>query len=268
MHPLLRHARLASGLLVAILPVQMVGSSLPTVFPSQTQTNHNNPAPMELEVSHWSAKLKSSDTEERREAAMRLSQLEGDNATSALLSALSDHSPIVRAVAAAGLGERADISVVPALAARLASDKDVFVRKTIAYGLASFTSTERTLALTGALKDKDPEVRGAAAVSLGDHPDPAAISALGAALSDKNPFARAAAARALGVNGQGATQAVSALMKLLASDEDLEVRRQAATALGAIGERSALPALERATRDSDPYLAQAALASIKILQTK
>jgi HEAT repeat protein len=56
-------------------------------------------------------------------------------------------------------------------------------------------------------------------------------------------------------------------MTLLASDEDLEVRRQAATALGSIGERSALSALERAARDSDPYLVQAALASIKILQS-
>lgn len=267
MRPLLRHARLALGLLVAILSVQMVGSRLPTVFPSQTQTNHNNPSLIDPEVSLWSAKLKSSNPEERREAAMRLSQLEGDNAASALLTALSDDSPIVRAVAAAGLGERADNSLVPALAARLTSDKNVFVRKTIAYALASFTSTERTLALTGALKDKDPEVRGAAAVSLGDHPDPAAIPALRAALSDKNPFARAAAARALGVNGRGATQAVSTLMTLLASDEDLEVRRQAATALGSIGERSALSVLERAARDSDPYLAQAALASIKILQS-
>lgn len=264
MHPLLQHARLASGLLVVIFSVQMVGSSLPIIF--QTQTNHNNPAPIEPEVARWSAKLKSSDTEERRDAAMRLSQLGGDNATSALLSALSDHSPKVRAAAAAGLGERADQSVVPALAARLASDKDAFVRKTVAYGLASFTGSERTLALIGALKDKDLEVRGAAAVSLADHPDPAAIPALSAALSDKGPFVRAEAARALGVNGRRAIQAVSALVKLLASDKDWEVRRQAATALGSIGERSALPALERATRDSDPYLAQAALASIKILQ--
>ena len=89
---------------------------------------------------------------------------------------------------------------------------------------------------------------------------------LAAALSDKSAFVRAQTARALGVNGSAARQAVPTLIGLLASDRDAEVKRQAATALGSIGDHSALQSLDRATHDSDPYLAEAARDSIRMME--
>lgn len=261
-----QHKRFITGLFVTICLSQVAGSGHP--FLSQAQINQRHSREIETDAAHWSAQLKSSDVEERSEAAIRLSQLDGEVAASALASALTDSSPIVRAVVAAALGAHRDPSVVPLLAARLTSDKDAFVRKTAAYALGGFSGTARTAALIGALKEKDPEVRGAAAVSLGDHADANAIAPLTAALSDKRAFVRAQAARALGVNGRGATQSAPALIRLLASDEDDEVKRQAAGALGLIGDRSALPSLERAALDSDSYLAQAARDSIRLIEGK
>ena len=257
---------LISEVLHVILLAGMVSSGFSSVSPSLLQDNQRHSREIDTEVAHWSAQLKSGDPEQRREAAMKLSRIEGSAATSALVSALTDASPLVRGAVVASLGERADPSAAAALAARLTSDKDAFVRKTAAYALGRFTGTERTSALLATLHDKDPEVRGAASVSLGDHAESAAIVPLAAALSDKSPFVRAQTARALGVNGSAARQAVPTLIGLLTSDHDGEVKRQAATALGSIGDRSALQALDRATRDNDPYLAQAARDSIKMLE--
>ena len=266
MEPAVQHRRLIiAGLHVILILARIVASGSPSVSPSLPQVNQRHSREIDTEVGQWSAQLKSGDPEQRREAAMQLSRIEGNAATSALVSALTDPSPLVRGAVAASLGERADPSVASPLGARLTSDKDAFVRKTAAYALGRFSGTERTAALLAALKDKDPEVRGAAAVSLGDHAESAAVAPLAAALSDKSAFVRAQTARALGVNGSGARQAVPTLIGLLTSDQDGEVKRQAATALGSIGDRSALQALDRATRDSDPYLAQAARDSIRMV---
>ena len=267
MEPVVQHRRLIiAGLHVVLILARIVASGFPSVSPSLPQINQRHSREIEAEVAHWSAQLKSGDQEERRDAAMKLSRLEGSAATSALVSALTDPSPLVRGAVVASLGERADTSVASPLAARLTSDKDAFVRKTAAYALGRFSGTERTSALLAALKDKDAEVRGAAAVSLGDHAESAAVVPLAAALSDKSAFVRAQAAHALGVNASAARQMVPTLIGLLASDHDGEVKRQAATALGSIGDRSALQALDRATHDSDPYLAQAARDSIRMME--
>jgi HEAT repeat protein len=266
MQQVLSHTRLAIGLSVLIVLARIEASSLPPIAPRQEQSNQRHTGEIEAEVAHLAAQLKSGNTEERREAVMRLSRLEGQTAASALISALADSSPSVRAHVLAALGERSETSAVPFVVSRLTSDKDPFVRKAAAYALARFLGSERTSALIGALKDKDLEVRGAAAVSLGAHPDASAVPALAVALFDKSDFVRAQTARALGVNGRAAAPTVPALINLLLSDPDREVKRQAATALGLIGDRSALPALERARDDSDSYLAGAARDSIRMIE--
>ena len=220
----------------------------------------------DAEVSRLANQLKSPDEEARRDAAFQLTQLKGDAALAALLSAFTDSSSRVRAAVAAALGERQEQSACSSLASRFSAEKDKFVRKSIAYALGGFSGSDRMAALVSALKDKDQEVRGAAAVSLGDHADAASVTALSSALSDKSPFVRAQAAHALGVNKRDAMQAVPALINILSKDSDEEVRRQAATALGQIGDRSALSALERARRDKDPYLVQAATDAIKTVE--
>jgi len=220
----------------------------------------------DAEVSRLANQLKSPDEEARRDAAFQLTQLKGDAASAALVSALTDPSPRVRAAVAAALGERAEQPVESSLASRLFADKDKFVRKTIAYALARFSGSDRAAALISALKDKDPEVRGAAAVSLGDHADASAVNALSTCLSDKSPFVRAQAAHALGMNKRDAMQTVPALINVLEKDSDEEAKRQAATALGQIGDRSSLSALERARRDKDPYLVRAAIDAIRTIE--
>jgi HEAT repeat protein len=220
------------------------------------------------DVARLSAQLKTADTEGRREAAMGLSHFEDKAVTSVLLDAVNDPSPIVRSAVVTALGDLGDSSVVIALNRVLASDKEVFVRKAAAYALGRTSGSESTKALIAALKDKDPEVRGAAAVSLGEHADPTTTAPLISVLSDKNPFARGRAAAALGAIGRAASSAVPTLIALLKSDEDAEVKRQIATALGSIGDRSALPSLHAAALDSDPYLAHAARLSIKKLNDK
>lgn len=268
MRTVLPHSRLIIRLLVVIVLARIDGSGLPHISLWQDQISQSKTRAVESEVARWAAQLKSGDLEERRDAVVSLSRLDGDAALSALVSALSDVSSSVRAHVLTSLGERSDPKVVPLIVSRLASDKDPFVRKAAAYGLARFSVAERTAALITALKDKDPEVRGAAAVSLGDHPDSSAVAGLAASLSDKSEFIRAQAARALGVNGSSAGSAVPELVRLLDSDPEVEVKRQAAVALGLIGDRAALPALERASSHKDSYLSQAARDSIRMIEEK
>ena len=258
--------RLVVGLLFIVL-APIAGSSLSLSPAGPDQVNQKQARESE-EVTHWAAQLKSGDLEERRDAVMRLSDMDGEAAISALVSGLNDSSPLVRALVLDGLAERSNPAVISLIAARLASDKDPFVRKTAAYALARSNGAQRTEALIAGLKDKDQEVRGAAAVALGDHPEPAAIAPLGLALTDKNDFVRAQSARALGINRSAASPAVPAMIRILGSDPDNEVKRQIVTALGLIGDRTAIPALERASHDGDSYLAQAARDSLKMIQEK
>lgn len=262
MQTLERHPQIAAGHLILILLFAF--SAAAGIRPNFPQT----PSPIESEVAHWAARLKLSDEEERREAVIMLSSFEGNAVLPALESALADNSPRVRAAAANSLASRRDSSIVPLLAARLTEDKVQFVRKAAAYALGAFQGAERTRALIGALTQKDLEVRGAAAVSLGDHPDADAISALTNALSDKSAFVRAQAARGLGINGRASQPAVPTLIRLLGSDGDSEVKRQAATALGLIGDRSAIPALERARQNQDPYLVSLATDALEKIKRK
>jgi HEAT repeat protein len=178
---------------------------------------------------------------------------------------MSDKSEGVVAAAITGLGKLSDQGLVPLLAAPLASDKRVMVRKSAAYALGRFKIPDSTAALLGALRDKDLEVRGAAVVALGEHEDPAVIQPLIQALSDDSAFVREQAARSLGRRGRASASAVPALTRRLESDDATSVRLHAAEALGQIGDRSALPSLERASHDPNPYLSKAALASIKLI---
>jgi HEAT repeat protein len=79
---------------------------------------------------------------------------------------------------------------------------------------------------------------------------------------------RARSAYALGLNGSSAARAATELVRLLTSDPDNEVKRQAVGALGLIGEPSALPALKRAELSSDPHLSRAARHAINLIERR
>src|ERR1043166_729078 len=92
-------------------------------------------------------RLNSSDVEERRDAVMRLGAMRREAASRAVLPALQDAAPIVRATAAkAILSLGSDASAGYLLP--LLNDKDEFVRRETAYALGHTKSRTATAALS------------------------------------------------------------------------------------------------------------------------
>lgn len=242
----------------------------PTAVAQQSSTL--NPAQTEIEKQRQ--RLGATDPEERRDAIMRLGAMHRADASRVAMVGLTDASPMIRAVAAkAIIFVGSDESVV---ALRLlVTDKDEFVRKEAAYALGLTKSRRATELLTQLLlNDKDDGVRSAAAVGLGDVADDSAVVALANILTqdtsskkkskvEKNVFVLRAAARSLGQIKSRA--GVPALLAVLTNEKMVEdVRREAAHALGVIGDPVAVPALKNVAASSgDPYLAQAASESLQ-----
>jgi HEAT repeat protein len=157
----------------------------------------------------------------------------------------------------------------------LLKDKDEFVRREAAFALGESRSRSATTALTDLmLHDKKPSVRGAAALALGQVGDQGALTALSQvvtgegskkkkAKSAEEEFVVRSAVRSLGQIGSRTS--VSTLISALQDETNsIETRREAAIALGLIGDPSALPALQAAfATNSDPYLSEAARAAIR-----
>jgi HEAT repeat protein len=159
----------------------------------------------------------------------------------------------------------------------LLPDKLEFVRREAAYALGETHSRTAVTSLIGLLtSDKDAGVRGAAAVALGEIGDESAVQPLSQVLAGRtekkkkaktgdNQFAMRAAARSLGQIKS--RSGVDVLIATLANDAiDNDVRREAATALGLIGDSSAGPALQAALAASDPYLREAAREALRLLK--
>ncbi len=151
-------------------------------------------------------------------------------------------------------------------------DKDKQVRKNAAEALGAIADPSSISALTEALGDKDPGVRRHAVASLGhifhDSVIPILVSALESSFTD----VRSLAAKELGELGDKSPNARSqqskfgrlrkyviksraavSLLKAL-EDSDINVRRNAAEALGRISDQSAGKLLVNALQDKDPEL--------------
>lgn len=242
----------------------------PTAVAQQSSTL--NPAQTEIEKQRQ--RLGATDPEERRDAIMRLGAMHRADASRVAMVGLTDASPMIRAVAAKAITFVGSDESVVALRP-LVTDKDEFVRKEAAYALGLTKSRRATELLTQLLlNDKDDGVRSAAAVGLGDVADDSAVVALANILTqdtsskkkskvEKNVFVLRAAARSLGQIKSRA--GVPALLAVLTNEEMVEdVRREAAHALGVIGDPVAVPALKNVAASSgDPYLAQAASESLQ-----
>jgi HEAT repeat protein len=237
--------------------------------------------PLQQEIKVLTERLSSADTEERREAVMRLGALGRPEASRATAAALGDTAAVVRANAARAVlslptGEAASL-ILPLL-----RDRDEFVRREAAYALGLTRSGAGVSALSAALEtDKQPSVRAAAAVALGQVGDAAAVPALAGALSrrlqapgffnrlrrrkvEEDEFVRRAAAVALGQ--VGSREAVPVLVETLSNERTPDdVRREAARALGLIGDPAAVPALRSALTHRDPYLSRIAFEALRRL---
>jgi len=235
--------------------------------------------PLQHAIRVEEARLSSAETEERRDAVMRLGAMARPEASRAAASALSDPAAIVRATAA-----RATLSLGPDEASNLIlpllRDRDEFVRREAAYALGQTRSLRGLEALAVAVgADKQASVRGAAALSLGQIGAPGAVPALAAALSRRLPaagffnrlrrrkveedeFVRRAAAVSLGQIG--GREAVPVLVEALSDARTPgDVRREAAHSLGLIGDPSAAPALRAVLTHQDPYLSRIAFEALR-----
>ena len=265
-------SRLRSTLVLIFLTgVLGAGARISAVQSSTTLT------PTAREIEKQRQRLNSVEEEERRDAVMRLGAMHLPAASRVCLSALADAAPMIRAVAA-----KAILSLGPEESSRalipLLNDKDEFVRRETAYALGLTHSRIATSALSDRLvNDKKDGVRGAAAIALGEIADEGAVVTLVAVLApqsspqskgnrkqkeERNPFVLRAVAVALGQirSRAGVPALVAALTNEKLPDD---VRREAAHALGEIGDPAALPALRTVSSAADPYLSRVAFESLR-----
>jgi len=229
--------------------------------------------PIQREIEKQRQRLASAEVEERRDGLMRLGNLHRPDASRAAVTALGDPSPIVRVAAAHAIvslpADEAANLLVPLL-----QDKLEFIRREGAYALGETRSRSAVTPLVDVLAtDKEASVRAAAAIALGRIGDPAAASALARVLSglpgkgkkkpkgEIDPFVMTAAARSLGQVHSAAS--VDVLIATLSNESvAADVRREAAAALGQIGDSSAVPALRAALASGDPYVSEAARSAL------
>lgn len=236
--------------------------------------NRSSQTPLQMEIEKQMVRLSSTEVEERRDAITRLGSMRHPQASRTALAGLRDASAIVRATSAAAIlslpAEESAASLIPLL-----NDKDEFVRREVAYALGRTRSrTAVPFLIERVAKDKKDEVRGAAAVALGQISDVASVSALSAVLyptvtpkgkkpkPEKDPFLLRSAVRSL---GQIRSRAALPVLIIILQDEKSEddVRREAAIALGEIGDATALPVLDGAVNSRDPHLSHAAHEAIR-----
>jgi len=225
---------------------------------------------------------------------MTLRSMQSEDSSRVAVIALNDKTPIVRATAASSVVFLPGPEAVAALSPLL-NDKDEFVRREGAFALGTVGDAAAAPLLIRSMRsDKSLEVRSAAAAAVGKTGNPDAVSPLAAVFSqlpsEDNELLRRSAARSIGQIAQimrsGKTRvitpqdflpekykdidaqpspelsshfksAVGLLIGVLEnSSEADDTRREAAFALGAIGDRSAESVLTKYTSSSDVYLAE------------
>lgn len=230
--------------------------------------------------------------EQKRDALLQIRNLRTAEASRLAVPALRDSSEIVRATAAFSViftpKDEAARNLLPLLA-----DKKPLVRREAAYALGKVGDAAAINPLLKTFqKDKVLEVRNAAIVALGEIGDVSAVGELIKILqkkpSAKEDFLRRAAARSVGQIAQfiqtgkkvvitpensqtveaskyknlsdefsAFQQAVKILIQVLQNvSEANDVKREAAFALGAIGDESATAVLQSNLNAEDYYLAQ------------
>lgn len=128
---------------------------------------HMPPQEQEATAGHLAARLKEEHSAVLRAELVRtLAEFPTPVAQSAVLAALQDASPHVRAVACKGLARHPSNEGLAALAKTLTSDSDLDVRIAAAGALGHFQGFEAAPALRPALDDRDPALQLAAVTSL------------------------------------------------------------------------------------------------------
>lgn len=165
-----------------------------------------------------------------------------------LIALLQDPNPDLRQTAALSLGKIASTEAVPGLLLAL-RDADPLVRQYSAWGLGNLGERARAevaWALVVVLEDPIPAVADAAAQAVGSiGAGPEIIARVLTMLREGSVQARRAAITVLGL--LESPLAYDGLLNALA-DRDAEVRQRAIAALGELGDRRAVPAIEARLR--------------------
>lgn len=221
-----------------------------------------------------SPSLDSTSPKERLDAIEQMSTLGKTENVAPLTDALKkEPRSDVRAAIVAGLARIGVRETVPVLTASLLTDLDKDVR------LQTVDSLQRLyipVESSGSIRTVFNKVKsvfavpGRPVVQNESRVDPAVNAALAEAMQkDTNQEVRAAAARALG--SLKAKDRVAILISTLESpqnQEHPEVRIEIVESLGLIRDVAAGPALQRAVKDSDRKIAQAAILSIGLVAYK
>lgn len=223
--------------------------------------------------------ISSGNIELQRNALIEIRKLRTAEASRLAIALLADRNEILRASSANAViylpRQEAASLLLPLL-----NDKAEFVRQEAAYALGDVGDASAVTALKFAIeKDSDP-VRNAAIVALGKVGDYLAIYTLTDLLKRKptedNAFTLRAAAHSIGQIAEfqevikdrqaGPTRmeslefrrnAVSVLIRVLKDEKQTDdTRREAAFALGALRDKSAIPVLEKNVSSSDPHLVE------------
>ncbi len=213
------------------------------------------------------------ETERRLLAAYGLGCLrkQGAPAVPDLIAALVSGEPSLRAAACLALSQIAFASrtaVMPALPelSRLLRDPDARVRESAADAIGELRPPRPAVAAELRRLSRDPVdvVRAAALASLLKlgRATPELVRALSVELGAKTARARMTAVHALGGTRAAARPALAQLARVAKSDADLELRRAALGAIGAIGKPSpeVVKLLSEALKERD--VKQAALAAL------
>jgi HEAT repeat protein len=168
-------------------------------------------------------------------------------AVDALIRALDDDRPEVRAEACASLGELGEPSALAMLVRRL-DDGVAAVRQHAAIALGSLRHPDGFAPLARALRDGPADLRFQAATSLAEIDPARAYDPLIAALDDGDPQVVSAAALSLGAIGDA--RAVPRLVEALAHREPA-TRFDAAYALAELGDPSGRGALAAGLSDAE-----------------
>jgi HEAT repeat protein len=176
-------------------------------------------------------------------------------ALAALTNALrSDSDPLKRQFAASIMGKSKSAKCIEALVRSLRNDLKNTVRCAAAEALAEIGDASAAAVLLDAIKtDRSQEVRKAALEASGVFAaaDDPCRKMIASALDDRaNPVVRAAGARGAGRSRCALFK--ERLVELLRSDDQIEVRCTAAGALGAIGNRDGIAAIEAAFGKDNP----------------
>lgn len=242
----------------------------------------------------YAEQLRTGNVEEKREALFQIRNLRSADASRIAVAALKDKTPMVRATAASSVvflpQAEASAALLPLL-----NDSDEFVRREGAFAIGEVgdVSTGPQL-LTALSRDKSPEVKTAVAIALGKVGNPASVPVLSKLFSERptedNEMLRMAAARSIGQIAEkmrsGRVTALTpqnflpekykdlgtrptpdllshfadaqrTLARVLESSSEADdTRREAAFALGAIGDKSSEPVLSKYTSSPDPFLAE------------